>query len=179
MRGTHTSSRRGFTLLELLTAIAVMAVLVALAVPNYIDAKNKARRAEAPPNVQGILDAMTAYRVVNDEGVAPPSSGGAAWNPAEGTNDLSSKQRPWATGETSWDTLGYKPDGEVRCNYCMVDGTWQGPEVEDWYFVCSYCDVDSDGYYFGYWTFSPKAYDALLGAGLIDGDPYLYNPEYY
>ncbi len=176
----NTRERRGFTMIELMTAIALAATIIGLALPTYLDSQNKARRAEAPSNVEGILTAMTAFRVVNDAGVTAPGGGaGTAWNPAYGYEDLGKKQRQWQTGSEAWDTLGYQPDGLVRCNYLMADSAWTSPTLGDLYHAGAYCDVDGDGYYFGYYDFSPKSYDLFLSLGYIDGDPYLVNPEYY
>ena len=47
MNSRHENTTRGFTVIELMIVIGIIAVLVALAYPSYIDYVRKARRGEA------------------------------------------------------------------------------------------------------------------------------------
>ncbi|MGH8035337.1 MAG: type IV pilin protein, partial [Lysobacterales bacterium] len=47
MNFRYGNSKRGFTLIELMIVIGIVAILVALAYPSYVDYVRKARRGEA------------------------------------------------------------------------------------------------------------------------------------
>lgn len=52
---------KGFTLIELLVVITIIGILAAIALPNYIKAKDKAREAEVKANVHTIQIALERY----------------------------------------------------------------------------------------------------------------------
>jgi prepilin-type N-terminal cleavage/methylation domain-containing protein len=68
---SHKARTRGaFTLIELLTVIAIVAVLMGLLFPALQGAKDSARRAEAATTVRGVVAASKSY--YNDYGKYPP-----------------------------------------------------------------------------------------------------------
>ena len=58
---------RGFTLIELLVVITIIGILAAIALPNYIKAKDKAKEAEVKANLHTIQIALERYMVDNNE----------------------------------------------------------------------------------------------------------------
>jgi general secretion pathway protein G len=62
---------RGFTLIEILVSLAVVAVLVTLAIPSYTNYVNRARGAAAAQEMRVVEQAINAYQA--DRGVFPPS----------------------------------------------------------------------------------------------------------
>jgi len=52
---------RGFTLLELIIACAIIAILAAIAYPSYINSVQKSRRAEATAALLGVASQMERY----------------------------------------------------------------------------------------------------------------------
>ncbi len=58
---------RGFTLIELLVVITIIGILAAIALPNYIKAKNKAKEAEVKANLHTIQIALERYSTDNGE----------------------------------------------------------------------------------------------------------------
>lgn len=54
---------RGFTLLELLVAIAIVGVLAAIALPTYLNQLKRARESEARVTLGAIVRAQQAYRL--------------------------------------------------------------------------------------------------------------------
>lgn len=58
---------RGFTLIELLVVITIIGILAAIALPNYIRAKNKAKEAEVKANLHTIQVSLERYMTDNNE----------------------------------------------------------------------------------------------------------------
>ena len=54
---------QGFTLIELLVVITIIGILAAIALPNYIKAKDKAKEAEVKSNIHTVQVALERYEV--------------------------------------------------------------------------------------------------------------------
>jgi len=76
---------RGFTLIELLVVITIIGILAAIALPNYIKAKDKAREAEVKSNVHTIQIALERYATDNSGAYPKMIWGGdeKGWTPVE------------------------------------------------------------------------------------------------
>ncbi len=61
MRRNPLKQKAGFTLVELMIVVAVLSLVAAIAVPNYLRYMAKARQAEAKTNLGGIFVAEVAY----------------------------------------------------------------------------------------------------------------------
>jgi prepilin-type N-terminal cleavage/methylation domain-containing protein len=134
--------RRAFTLVELMIVIAIVMVLAAIAIPALNQMQLRSKLAEGPMNARGIYDAMTAYMVATDANyvaffqTTPVPRDGAL---------LDKKAVSWVTG-TNFDPLGWKPDGDVRCNYYFqhADECTQTGAAQTWKESSATCDIDDD-----------------------------------
>ena len=72
------STRRAFTLLEVLVVIAVLAILAALLLPVLSRAKDSGRRAACTSNLHQLFIATSLY-AADHEGVYPPDSATHHW----------------------------------------------------------------------------------------------------
>lgn len=72
-------TRRGFTLIELLVVIVIIGILVAIALPNFIRIKDKAKEAEVKQNLHAIQLALERYSVDSSGNIYPLIINGGDW----------------------------------------------------------------------------------------------------
>ena len=104
-------AKNGFSLVELMIVVAIIGILAAIAIPNFITMQLKAKRGELPGNVDGIKTAELAYDAAFDGYVSTAVQPRAT---------LDKTAVPWLTTYTDWNTLNWKPDGTVRGNYIVA-----------------------------------------------------------
>ena len=60
------SRKGGFTLVELMVVVAVIAILAAIAMPQFLSAADRARNAKETADIQIIKNATQLYMIVKD-----------------------------------------------------------------------------------------------------------------
>lgn len=63
---TH-SSRAGFTLIEMMIVLVIIAIVAAIAVPNLLRSRIQSNEATTIQNLRAIISAQTAYHAANGE----------------------------------------------------------------------------------------------------------------
>src|SRR5690606_31388316 len=58
---------KGFTLIELLIVVAIIAILAAIAVPNFLEAQTRAKVSRVRNDMRTMATAAEAYRVDNND----------------------------------------------------------------------------------------------------------------
>ncbi len=70
---------RGFTLIELLIVVAIIAILAAIAVPNFLEAQTRAKVSRVKNDMRAVATGVETYRVDNN---AYPTGWGTSVDPA-------------------------------------------------------------------------------------------------
>ena len=107
---------KGFSLVELMIVVAIMAILAAIAIPSFLRFSMKSKTSEATGNLSAIRTAQESYKAENDVYLA------CAVTPAIMTGAGASTPRAWVTG-TAFETTGFEPDGNVRYSYTVTAGS--------------------------------------------------------
>ena len=99
---------KGFTLIELMIVVAIIGILAAIAIPNFVNYQKRAKTSEARTNLGAIRTSEEAYASTADTYIV------CAQNPA--APGLGTKQA-WGAPGGGWDDIGYAPKGDVYYSY--------------------------------------------------------------
>ena len=119
MPGSFRHDNKGFTLVEMLVVITIIGILAAMAVPNYLKAKNKAKEAECKANLHVIQTALERYSV-DHNGIYPPYLIGG---------DKAGWMRWHRLYDSVYQNAAYLQDPLVEYSY--MDGYPKNPFVSD------------------------------------------------
>ncbi|MGE5699607.1 MAG: type IV pilin protein [Deltaproteobacteria bacterium] len=89
--------KKGFTLIELMIVVAIIGILAAIAIPNFLKFQAKSKQSEAKTNLKGIYTAETGYFGENN---AYSGFNAANWEPV-GTSRYHYTLTGAVTGATS------------------------------------------------------------------------------
>jgi len=128
----------GFTLIELMIVVAIIGILAAIAIPNFLRFQLKAKSSEGKTNLAAIRTAEQSYysefgRYVSAD-PSPTAYGGTS---KTGFTAMGNNNGGTGPGFT---TLGWSPEGNVYFNYAVGTGT-----VGASFFATAMADIDGTG----------------------------------
>lgn len=121
---------KGFTLIELMIVVAIVAILAAVAIPSYQDSVAKSRRADAKGALEGLAQSMERFFTANNTylgaAAAGADTGVPAGYPSEAPLDGSTKFYDLtisATTATSFTIRATPKNGQAGDGILELDDT--------------------------------------------------------
>lgn len=105
-------NKKGFTLIELMIVVAIIGILAAIAIPNFLTFRLKAKTSEAKSNLGAIRTVEEAYKAEEDEYY--PNGGTIALYPG---GVPATTKKTWTPSATPFSALGFEPAGQVYYAY--------------------------------------------------------------
>ena len=131
-------TNKGFTLIELMIVVAIIGILAAIAIPNFLRFQLKSKTSEGKVNLAAIRTAQESYQAefgtyVESGGTFPPGhtqdTQKFAWDPT-------------TTG--GFGTIGWAPEGPVYFEYAVSTPN-SLPTASNRFTASARADIDDDG----------------------------------
>ena len=130
--------KKGFTLIELMIVVAIIGILAAIAIPNFLRFQLKAKSSEGKTNLAAIRTAEQSYYSEFGSYIS------ADPDPAVGNVGAS---KTAFQGTTGFGIIGWSPEGTVYFSYA-VDGDGLNTDIQNnphtGFTATAYGDIDAD-----------------------------------
>lgn len=144
--------RGGFTLIELMIVVAIIGILAAIAIPNFLKFQLRSKTGEAKTNIAAIRTAEESYFAEYGVFVDAADYPGAV-TPA--------KQEWLPAAGNGFDTMGWSPEGEVFYSYAVLRGGANNTA----YSIGAYGDLDGGGNNSDFGYIHPDPADVAVAPG--------------
>jgi type IV pilus assembly protein PilA len=142
-------ARKGFTLIELMIVVAIIGILAAIAIPNFIRYQLRAKTAESKTNMGGIKTNQESFRSSEDNyanivALQPLASSGVvkqAWGVAT-LCDVACNRTAIASCST-FACVGFEPSGQVYYRYASANQLAAGTQTAE-FSIYTNADLDGD-----------------------------------
>jgi type IV pilus assembly protein PilA len=126
----------GFTLIELMIVVAIIGILAAIAIPNFLRFQLKAKSSEGKTNLAAIRTAEESYYSefgVYVSALATPAAYGKNQKVVFDNDDTNG-------GNAGYDRLGWSPEGYVFFNYAIGSNL----PLRSMFTATASADIDAD-----------------------------------
>ena len=130
------NNQKGFTLIELMIVVAIIGILAAIAIPNFLNYQLKSKTAEAKTNIGAIRTSQDSFKAENGAYhtcTASPAAGG--------TNTKTTWLAAGVAGTSSFDDIGFEPSGSVYYQYEVAVDAVNGVDMV----IGAIADLDGNG----------------------------------
>lgn len=125
IRRTKRHPAAGFTLVEIIVVVTIIAALATVAIPGFLNFVYTSKRAETDVMFYAIQHAVKDYMAQNNDRFPTDMGGGASsltanWNPST----INGSKKAWLTGQPGWSLLAWEPLSWVYHSYwlyCYTD----------------------------------------------------------
>lgn len=148
MKKLLNKKNKGFTLIELMIVVAIIGILAAIAIPNFIRYQLRSKTAEARTNIGGIKTNQESFRSSEDnygnvttaQPAAVPGTVKTDWpnNACAGCN------RTATPACTEFACIGFEPAGQVYYQYASPHRQALAAQTAE-FSVTAVADLDGDG----------------------------------
>lgn len=159
----NTVREAGFTLMELLVAVAIVGVLASVAIPSFINYQMTSKRAEAYANLAALAKSQKTYFAEFNQFVASAPEPGATSLEAPGQS-----KRDVAPLTSAYNQVGWTPDGAVFFDYETVTSAVPGCSCTTCFTTTAYGNLDEDMWMseFAYFHADPSGGSCDNGVGM-------------
>jgi type IV pilus assembly protein PilA len=150
--------REGFTLIELMIVVAIIGILAAIAIPNFIKFQLRSKAGEGKVNLAAIRTAQESYFAEAGtylEWPAAPAAPGGQLKTPFAAGPCPNPLPVYAPAQPGYCWIGFQPEGDVYYSYEVFGGrlgaalqpdmTATPPVTVNEFYAGAVADIDGDG----------------------------------